>query len=620
MDRSARLRFVGLWLLIGAIAAGACALKWPAAHFGPEVVPVGNDSFYHARRILDTVADPASFYEFDPKIHAPEGSLLVWPWGYDYAMAWLVKAAQALGVPGSPMAILAWIPVLGVFAPIGLMMLICRRIGLSEGPTILAALAVALSPLTQWLNGVGIIDHHWAEYVFVLATLASGLKWLSKPDDGRAAITLGIVLGVAPAIHNGIFILQVPVLATLFVFWLQDQRVPLRSTLLFAAALLATTLAILIPSQPFRLGLFEYYRLSWFHLYIAVGTAVVSIALARLPRDKRGFAALLAMGVILVLPLVRQIAMVEGFLTAKISRLDAIMEMRALPPFAMTWTGAVSLVESYSVLVFLTPLTALYCAWQGWQERATGRVFLWICCLLGLALLVSQIRMHYYGSFALYLPWLVLLQDLLQRREQQRKLILLATSLLFALIYALPARNLAKFGDVANDSSFRVLRPILDDLRKACAQDPGIVLTDNDAGQYVRYYTDCSVIANNFLLTRQQEQKIRQIDYLTSIPANAFPGVAPFVRYILIRPATIADVAQKGVTAITYVSYSPKKAQLISDLLLKPLDQIPSSYVLLEQANIRDTSKDGVLPYIRLFKVNPVAPAAQASSLNPVDQ
>jgi asparagine N-glycosylation enzyme membrane subunit Stt3 len=100
MDRSARLRFIGLWLLIGAIAAGACALKWPAAHFGDEVLPVGNDSFYHARRILDTVADPASFYEFDPKIHAPEGSLLVWPWGYDYAMAWVVKAAQAIGVRG----------------------------------------------------------------------------------------------------------------------------------------------------------------------------------------------------------------------------------------------------------------------------------------------------------------------------------------------------------------------------------------------------------------------------------------------------------------------------------------------------------------------------------------
>jgi hypothetical protein len=186
-------------------------------------------------------------------------------------------------------------------------------------------------------------------------------------------------------------------------------------------------------------------------------------------------------------------------------------------------------------------------------------------------------------------------------------------------------KNLTTVWQVANDPSFRTLRPILDDLRKACAQDPGIALADNDAGHYIRYYTDCSVSANNFLLTPQHEQKIRQIDYLTSLPAGAFPGAAPFVRYILLRPATIYDDPQKGAKGgnrlgkIMYVSYSPKKAQLISDLLLKPLDQIPSSYELLEQAAIRDTTKDGVLPFIRLFKVTPVSRPVQASSLNPVD-
>src|SRR5687768_3046566 len=60
--RAARWKFVLLWLVIGAIAAGACALKWPSAHFGAEPLPYTIDSFYHARRILDTVADPAAFY------------------------------------------------------------------------------------------------------------------------------------------------------------------------------------------------------------------------------------------------------------------------------------------------------------------------------------------------------------------------------------------------------------------------------------------------------------------------------------------------------------------------------------------------------------------------------
>ncbi len=213
--QSSRLKFLGWWLLVALIAAGVCGLKWPAAHFSDEYLPFGNDAFYHARRILDTVADPAAFYEFDPKIHAPEGSLLTWPWGYDYAMARLVKAGELLGIPSPPIAILIWLPVLAVLLPVGLIMLIARRLGLRRPLVIIAGLATALSPLTQFLHGVGQIDHHFAEYIFVLATIASGCRWFSRPRGRAAAIMLGIVLGAATAIHNGLFILQVPVLVAL---------------------------------------------------------------------------------------------------------------------------------------------------------------------------------------------------------------------------------------------------------------------------------------------------------------------------------------------------------------------------------------------------------------------
>ncbi len=35
------------------------------------------------------------------------------------------------------------------------------------------------------------------------------------------------------------------------------------------------------------------------------------------------------------------------------------------------------------------------------------------------------------------------------------------------------------------------------------------MLTDTNAGHYIRYFSDCSVIADNFLLTAQQFEKIR---------------------------------------------------------------------------------------------------------------
>lgn len=178
MKLSPRQKFLGLWLLWGSVAALACLVYWPAAHLNGEYLPVGNDSFYHARRILDTAAAPASFYEFDTHIHAPEGSLLTWPWGYDYALGWLVRLAAEAGVPGPPMAFLIWVPVAAVFLSIALIMIIARRLLLSLPFTSLGALGVALSPLTAVLHGIGMIDHHYAEYILVLATIASGLTWL----------------------------------------------------------------------------------------------------------------------------------------------------------------------------------------------------------------------------------------------------------------------------------------------------------------------------------------------------------------------------------------------------------------------------------------------------------
>lgn len=624
MDRKARLQFLGWWLLVGLVAVGACALKWPTAHLGEEYLPFGNDAFYHARRILDTVADPSAFYEFDPKIHAPEGSLLTWPWGYDYLMAMLVKLAGTVSVPGPPIAILVWLPVLAVLLPIGLIMLIARRLGLSQPLMVIAGLATALLPLTQFLYGVGQIDHHYAEHIFVLATIASGLGWFSNTESPAAAIPLGVVLGVAPAIHNGLFVLQIPVLVALFTLWTQGKRMPMRTTLQFAAALMLATLAVLIPSLPFRLGLFEFYTLSWFHLYIAACSAAAAIVMARFTPGNRNLALLVGIAFVLLLPLARQVLIAGAFLGGTIARLDSIVEMRPLLYMASNAVGRYELTATYSALVWLVPLTMLYCAWQGWRERTKPRVFFWICCILGLALLVTQLRMHYFGSFALYLPWLLLVQSCSKRWPGRHRMVVLLTSMAFMLMYWVPGRyQLAGPTWFAGDPNFRTLRPILEDLKHACAQDPGIVLADNDAGHYIRYYTQCSVISNNFLLTPQHEAKIRQSDYLMSIPAAAFPGVAPFVRYILVRPVSIMREPRRT----TYMSFSPRDAALVEDLLLKPLDRVPANYVLIEQANMRSTgeSADQSVPFIRLFRMNPVhahpaSAASTASSLNNVDK
>jgi hypothetical protein len=591
------------WVLLGALAAGVCSLIWPAAHLRQEVIPVGIDSFYHARRILDTAADPSAFYEFDAKIHAPEGSLLVWPWGYDYAMGWLVRIGVAMGWKAEPIRLLVWLPVVAVFLSVGMILLIAQRVRLPLSLCCLAALCVALSPLTQYLHGVGFIDHHFAEYMLVLASVLCGMLWLERPGSLKRAVALGVVLGIAPAVHNALFILQIPILLTLFIHWLQDRQLPVRSTVAFAVALFLATALILVPSLPARELKFDFYLLSWFHLYVAGGTALLAFFFCRHRYSRKSIATLFIGGVLLLIPLAYQITLAKSFLGGRLELLDEIAEMHS--PLRMALSGrALEVSNRYSLLVWLLPATFAFCLYQAWRDRTSTRLHYWVSAVLGIALLALQFRMHYFGSFALCIPWLVGVQQLVERWPQRAKALQLAAALGLLLMLSPSLRNQLWVPMVpAGDPWFRNVRESLNVLAKACREDPGVVLADSDMGHYIRYYTDCSVISNNFILTAQHEAKIKEMDRLLSTAAADLPAQVPLVKYVLLRPADFG-VTQRGPQ---YQSYSTGSNVLFSDLVLRPNASPPvappSAYQLLYKINV---TVDGKVefPYLALYKIH----------------
>lgn len=604
---------VTIWLAASIVAALSCSLYFSAAHFNGEYLPVGNDSFYHARRILDAVADPSSFYQFDPKIHAPQGSLLVWPWGYDYAMAALVRLGLAAGVSANPMAILIWIPVAAVFLSIGLLVLVARRLSLSSWSVTLTALCMALSPTTQFLHGAGQIDHHHAELICILAALAAGLSWMREPENARAAALLAAVLGVAPAIHNGLFVLQLPLLATLYIRWAQNARPPRRCAAVFAAVLLATTSAILIPSTAFRAGRFEFYTLSSFHLYIAFSTTLLVVLLSLLRRTPRAIGALAICGALLIVPVLAQIEMARSFVAGTFKWLETIAEMKSPLKEAFTPQGAKIITHIYTYLIWIAPLTFLLCVLQCWRERSSARLLFWVTSAAGLVLLSTQVRMHYFGDFALHLPWLVLADDYARARPQHAKRIFLAISLALVLLFVPALRHqLVAPVSRANDSTFEDTRQIYSALQKACAADPGIVLADNNAGHYIRYYSDCSVMVNNFLLTPLHFSKMDEVEHLFSLRAAQLPSAAPKVKYVLVRPLDIrrADNPEEG---YKYWFFFPGDPRLVTDLLLSASDSVPGDYVLLEE--IRFPGADNI-PYARLYKIRRPELSSPAASVN----
>ena len=65
-------------------------------------------------------------------------------------------------------------------------------------------------------------------------------------------MVFGAVLGIAPGFHNGLFVLQAFLGGTIVLLWLRGLLELRRTESWFAAALVVSSLAILLPSEPFR--------------------------------------------------------------------------------------------------------------------------------------------------------------------------------------------------------------------------------------------------------------------------------------------------------------------------------------------------------------------------------
>src|SRR5215469_10101969 len=164
-----------LWLSASAFAFLFALYPLSATLVAGVYVPADADSFYHAHRILDSIAAPAHMYQFDPRIHAPEGSWITWPWAYDMLMAWIGHVAvYGFGV-AQPLSVLAYVAPCWTLVNAALMLGIANRLQLSLPLKIIAMGCYAFSPLTQELHRVGMLDHHFVEFSFVLATVLFGM-------------------------------------------------------------------------------------------------------------------------------------------------------------------------------------------------------------------------------------------------------------------------------------------------------------------------------------------------------------------------------------------------------------------------------------------------------------
>jgi hypothetical protein len=206
-------------------------------------------------------------------------------------------------------------------------------------------------------------------------------------------------------------------------------------------------------------------------------------------------------------------------------------------------------------------------------------------------------RLQYYGSFALFLPLLYVIDEWARVRAKSPAIVWGATTVLLA-VTSVPGFTMRMFEQqvVSGDPYYDVNRDIFPPLAKACAASPGVVLANPNDGHYIRYHSQCSVIANNFLVTKQQERKTREENDLLRLPASQVAAKAPYVKYVYVRRDSMFGSTQDGALVLLPLG-DPRDPDLplVQELLTTPLVKLPPEYTLLVQEG-PDAS-----PYARLF-------------------
>lgn len=594
-----------IWIIFGLMAASIAYLMRDNASIGDQVLPMGNDSFYHARRMIDTATGPG-FYEFDERMHVPEGSWVTWPWAYDFLAGKALAVALFVNPTLQPMVFLGWIPVLWVFLNAALFLAIAARLELRLELIACAGLAFGLSAAIQGLHGFAIIDHHFIELSFVLAATLALMRWLGDPDSRRDGAILGVVLGLAPAFHTGAFILQLPVLITLFILWLRDEAPPAAATRSMAVALLITTLLILLPSGPFRDLQFSMTTLSWFHGYVAVCTAIAASLMAWKPISGRQFTILAAVSAALGVPLVSSILLGSNFLSGKLLMFDRITEVRSPVADLLIPAAWPSIFSLYSWLFLLLPFLIVFFAWQLIRKADPVKSAFYVSGIFGLIMLSLQQRLLYFGLAALILGSILLVAQLEHFKFKRAVVGLIA--LVGIAISVQPQLRGQLFAQQSPGFSrdYEMTYSMYAPLAEACDKEPGLMIAGNNDGHPIRFHTECSVLANNFILTPLQEAKTAELLGLLDMQPAEFLANAPAeTRYVFLRLDGLY-VFKGNRVGIRNVEALRKINSKLFMQLAEAKAPVPG-FELLAQMRVND-ARD--LPIAQLYRVSPGAAAA----------
>jgi hypothetical protein len=576
-------RYTLLWLVGSMLMIFLTLTTLTMGYVDGHYIPGTPDSLYHARRVLDSLMSGAPIAQFDSKIHVPEGSWITWPWGYDTALVYICRLFGPFANEDAANRILMNIPPAASPIAIALVVTIARQLALPFALAVLLVLSFAALPIGYMHFAVGDIDHHFAELLWTLATYSAGLWFFrAKSKSYASGIVLGAVLGSALAIHNGLFILQIPIALALGYFWLRGAGLPeRRQVIAFAASLFVTTLLVCIPSEPWQRGFFEFYTLSWFHFYVSACVAGFSVALVLTSMNRKGVVCVFLAALIALAPLVSTLAFAGEFVTAELNTITYIQEARSPYKVGMN-QGHFGAVGHFTWLLWLTLPMLLLNMWWIWKARSAALQFAATMGALSLALLQMQYRFGIFGELAMLLTPLLAISSVLDSRpftRAQWAAMIAACWALYAAAFYPAAGTWTSIWYAGSSPAYFNLRSAFPVLKELCRERPGIVLGDIDTGHWVRYHTDCPVIANVFLLTKQHAEKAFESARLMELSPAALVDANRNVRYVWAHHS-VEVLTKRDKSESLDLDSLRQNMNPLETALLGPVDKIPPQYKL----------------------------------------
>ena len=212
-------------------------------------------------------------------------------------------------------------------------------------------------------------------------------------------------------------------------------------------------------------------------------------------------------------------------------------------------------------------------------------------------MLFLQQRFWPFGIAVAALAAAVALDTLLERTREPEPRRWLAGLLVTGLVIAGSVRDLKLAYPISGSHWFMVAQPIMADLRAACAESPGVVLADENYGHQITYYTECSVIANNFIIAPSDYEKIREVARLFDLSVPDFLAADAGVDYVLadVHPGRLAKLHETGRLGFGAETGALKRA------LLEQTKVTPAGLQLLSEKRT-DVGPD-TYATLRLFRV-----------------